>query len=165
MKKTISIASIAILGLSFGGCAPKMIKASVEKDKYAKEFKTNPNKSNIYICKNENFGSRVNMPLIIDGKFIGKTDGHSFFYLTVVPGKHTIMSLTENIQTLLLNTEKNKNYFIWQEVKMGAWAADSKLHKVDANHKFGKNCILETYMLEENKNIKKHKNKNMFDNI
>ena len=165
MRKIISIASIAILSLGFSGCAPKMIQASAEQDKLAKEFATNPNQSNIYICRNEFLGSAINMPITIDGKFIGKTDGHSFFYLTVKPGEHTIMSLTENVQTLLLNTEKNKNYFIWQEVKMGAWEADSKLHKVDASHKFGKNCILKTKMLKEDKNITDHSNKNMYDNL
>ena len=150
MKKIISFAVITALGLGFSGCTPKMVKASLKQDRIAKEFKTNPEKSNIYICRNEYFGSAINMPVTLDGKFIGKTEGHSYFYLTVKPGKHNIMSLTENVQTLLLNTEKNKNYFVWQEVKMGMWEADSKLHKVDANHEFGKKCVLNTQMLKAN---------------
>ena len=150
MKKIVSLAVVTALGLGFAGCAPKMIKASFEQDKTAKEFKTNPEKSNIYICRNEHFGSAINMPLTLDGKFIGKTEGRSYFYLTVKPGEHTIQSLTENVQTLLLNTEKNKNYFVWQEVKMGMWEADSKLHKVNKNHEYGKKCIIDTVMLKAN---------------
>lgn len=150
MKKIISLAVVTALCLGFSGCTPKMIKASIEQDKIAKEFKTNSEKSNIYICRNEHFGSAINMPVTFDGKFIGKTEGRSYFYLTVKPGKHSIMSLTENVQTLLLNTEKNKNYFVWQEVKMGMWEADSKLHKVDQSHEYGKKCVLDTQMLKEN---------------
>lgn len=143
---------LALVGLGFSGCAPKMAKASLELDALAKEFKTNPEKSNIYICRNESFGAAVSMPITLDGKFIGKTDGSSFFYLTVKPGKHNIQSLTENVQTLLLDTEKNKNYFVWQEVKMGMWAADSKLHKVNESHEYGRKCVLDTKMLKENVN-------------
>ena len=150
MKKLISLTVVTALGLGFSGCVPKMIKASIEQDKLAKEFKTNSEKSNIYICRNEFMGSAINMPLTLDGKFIGKTEGSSYFYLTVKPGKHNIQSLTENVQTLLLDTEKNKNYFVWQEVKMGIWEADSKLHKVNAEHDFGKKCVLDTKMLKVN---------------
>ena len=150
MKKIISLSVVIVIGLAFSGCAPKMIKAPLEDDMLAKKFKTNPTKSNIYICRNEFMGSAINMPLTLDGKFIGKTEGRSYFYLTVKPGKHSIQSLTENIQTLLLDTEKNKNYFVWQEVKMGMWAADSKLHKVNENHDFGKKCIISTQMLQSN---------------
>lgn len=150
MKSIMSLAIVTALGLGFSGCTPKMVKASIEQDRLAKKFKTNPENSNIYICRNEFMGSAINMPLTLDGKFIGKTEGSSYFYLTVKPGTHNIQSLTENVQTLLLNTEKNKNYFIWQEVKMGMWAADSKLHKVDENHDFGKKCVLATEMLKSN---------------
>ncbi len=143
---------LALVGLGFSGCVPKMAQASIEQDKLAKEFRANPEKSNIYICRNEFMGGAINMPLTLDGRFIGKTDGNSFFYLSVKPGEHNIQSLTENVQTLLLDTEKNKNYFVWQEVKMGMWAADSKLHKVDENHDFGKKCVLATKMLKENVN-------------
>jgi len=45
------------------------------------------------------------MPLTLNGKFIGKTEGRSYFYLTAKQGKHNIKSLTENIQTLLLDTK------------------------------------------------------------
>jgi hypothetical protein len=150
MKKIISLAVVTALGLGFGGCVPKMVKASAEEDRIAKQFKTNPEKSNIYICRNEFLGHAINMPVTLNGKFIGKTEGSSYFYLTVKPGKHNIQSLTENVQTLLLDTEKNKNYFVWQEVKMGMWAADSKLHRVTADHEFGKKCILDTQMLKAN---------------
>lgn len=62
---------------------------------------------------------------------MGDTAADTYILLTVEPGQHKIMSKTENDATLDLTTEAGKNYFIWQEVKMGAWAAGSKLHLVD----------------------------------
>lgn len=45
-----------------------------------------------------------------------------------------------------IEIEKNKNYFVWQEVKMGMWTADSKLHLV--SEEVGKECVLSTKMLK-----------------
>lgn len=57
-----------------------MTKASFEEDILAKEFKVDVDNANLYICRNEFFGSAINMPVIVDGKFIGKNRG-SFFFL------------------------------------------------------------------------------------
>lgn len=69
-----------------------------------------------------------------------------FFYLKFKPGKYNVQSITENIQNLQIEIEKNKNYFVWQEVKMGMWTADSKLHLV--SEEVGKECVLSTKMLK-----------------
>lgn len=150
MKRKIFLVASSLIIFGFSGCAPKMERASTFEEKLSKEFKTNPNKSNIYICRNEAFGAAINMPIMVDGNFIGKSEGSSHFYLTVEPGIHKIQSLTENVQTIFVPTEKNKNYFVWQEVKMGLWAADSSLHSVNENDNYGEKCILETPMLKAN---------------
>lgn len=142
IKSIILIISIFL----FSGCVPKMTKASFEEDRLAKEFKLDVDNANLYICRNEFFGSAINMPVIVDGKFIGKTEDHSFFYLKFKPGKYNVQSITENIQNLQIEIEKNKNYFVWQEVKMGMWTADSKLHLV--SEEVGKECVLSTKMLK-----------------
>lgn len=150
MKRKIFLVASLLIIFGFSGCAPKMERASTLEEKSSKEFKTNPEKSNIYICRNEVLGAAINMPIVVDGNFIGKSEGSSHFYLTVEPGIHKIQSLTENVQTIFVPTEKNKNYFVWQEVKMGLWAADSSLHSVNANDNYGEKCILETPMLKAN---------------
>jgi hypothetical protein len=48
----------------------------------------------------------------------------------VEPGEHTILSKTENDAELTLTANAGANYYVRQEVKMGAFAARSKLHLV-----------------------------------
>lgn len=69
---------------------------------------------------------------------------NTFIFQALEPGKHTVLSKTESDSALDVNAEAGKNYFIWQEVKMGAFAARSALHQVDeAKGKSGvKECKL-----------------------
>ena len=39
--------------------------------------------------------------------------------------------IAENVSTLKLTTEPGKTYYVWQEVKMGAFMARSQLQQVD----------------------------------
>lgn len=151
MRKTILfVSSILMFSFLFTGCVQKMERATIEEDRTAKEFKTDPELSNLYICRNETFGGAVHMPVIVDDKLLGRTEAKSFFYLKLEPGRHKIQSLTEQIQTLHIDAVENKNYFIWQEVKMGTWVANSALHLL--NEEKGKECVLATHMLKiENK--------------
>jgi hypothetical protein len=121
----------ALLSVMFvTGCA-SVPMASEEQDKKAKTFAVQPGKSNIYIYRNETMGAAVKMPVVADGRIVGDTVSKTFILLSVDPGKHSLVSKTENDAVLDIVTEKNKNYFVWQEVKMGVWAARSKLQLVD----------------------------------
>ena len=57
MKKSIvSIFMSIFLMFIFSGCVQKMERAPIAEDKLAKEFKTDPDFANVYICRNETFG-------------------------------------------------------------------------------------------------------------
>jgi hypothetical protein len=43
-----------------------------------------------------------------------------------------LVSKTEKDASLEIDTQAGMNYFVWQEVKMGAFAARSALHSVDS---------------------------------
>lgn len=105
--------------------------ASTSEDQSAKSFIVPQGQSNIYVYRSETLGAAVKMPVAIDGRLAGDTAAKTFILKTVEPGEHTIVSKTENDATLTITTEPGKNYFIWQEVKMGMWVARSKLHLVD----------------------------------
>ena len=62
---------------------------------------------------------------------IGDTAAHTYAFRQVTPGKHVLVSKTENDVSLAIDAEAGKNYFVWQEVKMGIWSARSSLHLVD----------------------------------
>jgi len=52
----------------------------------------------------------------------------------------------ENDATLTLSTEAGKNYYVWQEVKMGLLMARSKLSQV--NEKEGKQGVMESKLVK-----------------
>lgn len=113
------------------GCA-SVPMSSLDEDDRAKRFDTDPQYANIYLYRNENFGGAIAMPVSLDGQMAGRTGPKTYFLWTVEPGRHEIVSHTENDARLVLNTEPGRNYFVWQEVKMGMWTARSQLHEVSA---------------------------------
>lgn len=118
--------------------------ASVERDAQAKTFSIKPGKANIYVYRNESFGAAVKIDVDFDGKPVGQTVAKSYFALEVAPGKHTVLSKAENNAVLDVDAEAGKNYFIWQEVKLGVLSARNKLQLVDeATGKMGvSECLL-----------------------
>lgn len=122
----VSLAYVALLS----GCA-SVPMASDTLDQQAKTYTTAPGKANIYVYRNESFGAAMKLAVTLDGTLVGQTAAKTYFALQVAPGKHQITSVAENTSSVDLVTEVGKNYFIWQEVKMGALSARSKLQIVD----------------------------------
>lgn len=124
--KTISA---LLLAVTLVGCA-SVPMASLDQDNRAKEFSPPQNKAALYIYRNENFGAAVPMAVSVNGKALGQTVAKTYFRLNVMPGNYKIESFTENVASLPVTAEPGKNYFVWQEVKMGMWSARSQLQQV-----------------------------------
>lgn len=129
MKRSFFAAAAIAVALFVSGCA-SVQKASEADSQQAKTFTPMANKAVLYIYRDETFGSAIKMPVSVDGVIVGETGPKSFLQLAVTPGHHTIMSHTETNPTLDLDAEAGKAYYVWQEVKMGMWAARSLLHRV-----------------------------------
>lgn len=127
------------------GCA-SVPMASVERDTAAKTFAVKPDKANIYVYRNETIGSAVKMPLALNGKLVGDTGPMTYLVLEVSPGAHTLLSKTENDSSLTIDAAAGRNYFVWQEVKMGMFAARSALQQVDEAK--GKAAVAECKLIE-----------------
>ncbi len=112
------------------GCA-SVPMGSMEEDAKAKAFVPPPDKAALYIYRNETFGAAVPMNLSVNGRNIGQSAAKTYFLFNVVPGCYSGESTAENVAELKLQMEPGKNYFVWQEVKMGMWMARSQLHQVD----------------------------------
>jgi hypothetical protein len=146
-KKHLLLGAFLIAASVMSGCA-SVPMASDEKDVAAKTFKVQPGKSNIYVYRNESMGGAVKMEIDLDGKQVGTTAAKTYLLLTVDPGKHTLVSHAESDSTLAVDTKPGKNHFVWQEVKMGALYARSKLQLVD--EKTGMAGIGECKLIEMN---------------
>ena len=128
-RKLLAAGAVLALALA-SGCASVQM-ASVEQDSAAKTFAVKPGKANIYVYRNENFGAAVKMPVALDGRLVGDTAAKTYLLLEVEPGSHTVVSKTENDSVVTLNAVAGRNYFLWQEVKMGFVTPRSDLKEVD----------------------------------
>lgn len=139
--------SVGLGCLLLVGCA-SVPMAPADLDAKAKQFTTVSNKSNLYIYRNEHFGRAIPMTVSINGKVLGQTAAQTYFWLQLAPGQYNLDSHTENVSNLSLTAEPGKDYFVWQEVKMGLWAARSQLQQVD--EKTGRDGVLESKLIHQN---------------
>jgi len=130
MFRKIMLVGLLVSTALITGCA-SVPMASVERDTQSKTFSVKSDKANVYVYRNESMGAAVKMDVDFDGKPIGQTVAKSYFALEVAPGKHTLISKAENDSVLDVDAEAGKNYFVWQEVKMGLMYARNKLQIVD----------------------------------
>jgi PBP1b-binding outer membrane lipoprotein LpoB len=112
------------------GCASVQM-ASPEMDTSAKAYAVKQNKANIYVYRNEVFGAAIKLPVLLNGRAVGDTASKTFLLLEVDPGSHTLVSKSENDAALKVDAVSGRNYFVWQEVKMGLLQPGSLLHLVD----------------------------------
>lgn len=120
---------VGVLVALLTGCA-SVPMASLDKDAKAKDYSTDPSKASLFIYRNETFGAAIPVTVSVNGKTLGQTAAMTYFRLNLSPGKYTINSHAENVSMLDLILEAGKNYFVWQEIKMGMWSAGSKLQQV-----------------------------------
>jgi PBP1b-binding outer membrane lipoprotein LpoB len=127
LKKLLVISTVTLM---FAGCASVPL-APQNEDQQAKTFTAKSNTAGLYIYRNETFGAANKLKVSIDGQEIGKTAAKTYFYKEVQPGKHVISSKAENTSELTVDALAGKVYYIWQEVKLGAFSARTKLQLVD----------------------------------
>jgi uncharacterized protein YceK len=127
-KMLMAMSLIAMLVLT--GCA-SVPMANKGADAQAKQFMPSTDKAVVYIFRNESMGAAIKMPLLIDGQSVGDTAANTYLRKELAPGTHTIVSKTEVDSTLTMDMQAGKTYYVWQEVKMGVFAARSALHQVD----------------------------------
>ncbi len=145
MLKRIFVSGVISAAVLASGCA-SVPMASPEKDSAAKTFSVKRSKANIYVYRNESMGGAIKMTLALDGKLVGSTGPKTYALLEVDPGKHTLISGAENDSTLSVSAASGRNYFVWQEVKMGLMTARSALQLVD--EATGKAGVAECKLIE-----------------
>ena len=119
----------ALAAGALAGCA-SVPMAPKEADAAAKQFQPRPGMANIYLYRNETFGAAIAMTVSLDGKIMGRTGPQTYFLWEVAPGRHEIGSHTENTSRLAIDAQAGRNYYVWQEVKMGMWQPGSLLQEM-----------------------------------
>lgn len=119
-----------VVALLAAGCA-SVPMAPLEDDARAKTYSVRPDKSSIYVYRNETFGGAVALTVTLNGRVAGQSGPQTFFLFEVDPGTHEVTSIGENTSALRLSTEAGKAYYLWLEVKMGMWQPRTLLQQVD----------------------------------
>ena len=119
----------------------KLLRAAAKEN-----FAVNQGKTNIYLFRGKTFEPGIPTYIALNGKTQGNTVPNSYFKWEVSPGKYQISAFASNIEQLNFVTEAGKNYFIKQEVIIGASGPQVKLVLVDANN--GKNGVLASKLLQ-----------------
>lgn len=127
---SLRLLAAAAVVLSLVGCA-SVPMGDPAQDAKLKTFPTaSAGKAGVYIYRNETFGAAIKLNLALDGQALGSSASKTYFYKEVPPGKHTVTSYGENTDTLTFEAVAGKLYYVWQEVKMGMFAARTQLHLV-----------------------------------
>ena len=121
--------AIALL-LLVSGCA-SVPMASKEDDAAAKTFRAPSDKGRIYVYRNESMGGAVKIPITLDGKLEGSTAKQTYFIFDVSPGSHEVGCIGETPGTVTVDAKSGEAAYVWQEMKMGMWAASCAMHIVD----------------------------------
>ena len=131
MTKSLRFSFVILFAILMTACASVPME-SPEKDRAAKNARPAPGKALIYVYRNEFFGAAMKMAVKLDGKIAGQTAKETYFMWQVSPGRHVISSEMEGDEDykLALNCKAGKSYYVWQEIKMGMFSANSKLHLV-----------------------------------
>ncbi|MEO8009304.1 MAG: DUF2846 domain-containing protein, partial [Betaproteobacteria bacterium] len=126
MNSFKAFAVIALLVLA-SGCA-SVPMASKEDDAAAKTFSVPSDKSRIYVYRNEFIGGAVKIPITLDGRLVGSTVKNTYFALDTTPGSHDVGCIGETPGSVKVDLKAGEVAYIWQEMKMGMWAASCAMH-------------------------------------
>lgn len=129
---TLARPVLAAVALAILAACASVPMAATERDFAAKEFaKPSRGKAALYVFRNESLGGTVKMTLQLDGTPLGETGPRTFHWVTIKPGKHTLVGKAENESVVEFTAGSGQNVFVWQEVKMGFLSASNRLELVD----------------------------------
>lgn len=143
MPRLVSFVPLAAAVL-ITGCA-SVPMASMDKDSQAKQFAPARDRATLYVYRNESMGAVAPMTISINGKIVGQTAARTYFWLHLFPGRYNIESTAENVSNLPLVVNAGKNYFVWEEVKMGMWMPRSQLQQTDESA--GRAGVMESQLI------------------
>ena len=132
MFRLIRLAVFASSSLLFlTACAPAVLmNASNEQDKFAKTFSPPDDKSLIYVYLDEPT-LNVSKHVLIDGRIAGMVRPSFYLMSNVTPGRHRVGLGHMEENSILLDTDQGKTYFISAHASCEEGKAHAQLQIVD----------------------------------
>lgn len=129
---TLRFTAVMATALILTGCASVNMAPKADSDA-AKQFRAPaPDKAGVYIYRNSMLGGALKKDIWLDGKCIGESAPNIFFYTETEGGKsHVIDTESEfSPNSLKVQMEGGKNYFVRQYIKMGAFVGGAGVEQV-----------------------------------
>lgn len=147
--RTRALLVAVILSVSLASGCATVPMASLEQDAAAKKFAPPAaDKAGLYIFRNSFVGQALKKTVSLDGLVLGETANKTFFYKEISPGPHTISTESEfSDNTLTIEAEGGRNYFIEQYIKLGVFVGGAGLRTVPEDE--GKSKVLECGLAEQ----------------
>jgi hypothetical protein len=123
------LVSMLLLGLLAGGCASVDWMEAAD-DVTAKRFLPLSGKANIYVYRDDTWGAAFTLPVLMDGVMVGELATKSYVLVEVDPGRYTLQSQADGEPDVEIQAQGGKNYFVWQEVRLGLTSGDGRLSTV-----------------------------------
>ncbi|WP_044874755.1 DUF2846 domain-containing protein [Pseudomonas sp. LFM046] len=145
MSKKLMMCSAALAVALLSGCASVPME-SPEKDQELKAFPApSQDQAGLYIFRDTSLGGALKKTVKVDGKVIGETAPNTYFYRLISPGPHVLATESEfSDNTLDLNAEAGKNYYVRQNIKLGVFVGGANLEQVSEAE--GQKGVAETKM-------------------
>ena len=144
MPSNLKILTVFMLLLTaLGGCASTP-QAARQRDAEAKQFRTHPATSAIYVYRTDTYAEEADTDLYIDGRLIGATLQRSFFRVDVHPGVHVLNGMGPDQGSLKMETRPGEIYFV--ELKV----IGSNSHFTSVSPEIAKQTIITCCALMEN---------------
>ena len=107
------LAVFMLLLIALGGCASTP-QASRQRDAEAKQFRSHPATSAIYIYRTDRQApeNSESTDIYVDGRLVGATLQQSFFRIDVNPGVHVLTGMGPDQGSLKMETRPGEIYFV-----------------------------------------------------
>ena len=112
--------TVIFLGLMLAGCGGVEYMVKQDKPLDVRTVKPQPGKAAVLITRNTTYGGAVEFAAYLDRKRIGSTKWKMCFYKDdIEPGQHYISSYSGNLDTVLMNLEADKIYYLTHDARPG----------------------------------------------
>ena len=104
-------------------------------DLSVKSFNVPKDKTNIYVVRGDlDLEAETSFQVILDGRLMDDITPGSYLLFEAPPGDHVVSVFTnENQESVSLETEGGKNYFLEVEPLMGVWTARATIKQIEEN--------------------------------
>ncbi|HSN42135.1 MAG TPA: hypothetical protein VLT92_18320 [Burkholderiales bacterium] len=115
MPNNLQALLVFLLLILVAGCASTP-QASSQRDADARQFRSHPATSAIYVYRTDRNVEDSDSDLYIDGRLIGATLPLSFFRVDVNPGMHALNGMGQDQGALKMETRPGQIYFVELQV-------------------------------------------------